>query len=68
MTTYGTDIGPACTCGGTIYEYHCSEEDPGYVVVRCVTCHKGCAVVVDTSEPLTAASIRMQHERSIEGR
>jgi hypothetical protein len=59
---YVTDIGPACTCGGTIYGY--TVEEPGVVVARCVGCCRTRLLYLDTRTTLDAATIREHHVRA----
>jgi len=64
---YGTDNGPACRCGTTVYAYQVDRDDnyPGRIDVecRCMGCNKVTRFHLwDTTDGLRATTIRMAHE------
>lgn len=60
---WGTDCGPTCECGGSIWLY---SFDDFVITAVCVLCHaRGTFELLALAVPDTAAGIRKQHEGAV---
>lgn len=60
-TDFGTNNGPPCTCGGTIYTYQVQK---GSITTQCNGCHRYDYVRVRHTQPVTAVECSALHRSS----
>lgn len=68
VAQFGTDMGPECDCGGTIYSYHVVQTTthgprPYMMQAFCYGCHKVTTHAI-ASMPANAPEARVAHTRS----